>query len=725
MANTIYAGSVASPAATWGPDRIKTINAYLSSAIIGDRLNVDTFSPVLGNGIVIVVGGFIPDEETEPLLTAGGETFQTAEDVDVDPSTLSPGTPLFWYVDGALHGKYYVSSVKRTAKAEWAIEATSAIGLLQKIDHNGGIYEGDTAGSIIADIIGGAFPYTVDSTAAAVPVWGWLPIAKARDNLHKLLTALGINVTKDVNGDPVFRFITAGAATAVPDDRIFLGGSVADAEAPSRVEVTEHQYLPVEDEIELYSGTAGNQLRVTFPEPVHDLQAGGFTVHSSGANFAVISGAGSLRGKKFRHDTTIRSMANHGGSGGTVAMNASNTVVSVVNGYRVLQRLFAYYTAAKTIAADLKVAGELPNTRVSFTDAFGDPQTAWIKTMRLRASTFVRAQTELVAGYNPIHYGNIYQRALRYTGDGSTTLPPDDFHLLVVLIGGGDGGSGGYDGEDGAGSGEMLNGADGSTERWYYNGGLDRGGAGGLPGQPGASGKILAFEIDVPADTEISWSVGEGGTGGSRNGGAGTAGSDTWIEINGVRYSSADGSTAANGVRDVLNGTMYGLPGKAGVPGGDGGYTSLENRWGWRGTGADGGDVPPAVGGAGGAGAESAKLWGYATAAGGGGGGAAYMASGSVGTAGTVTMTSSSSNTIVGGNGGNGVPAALPPASGYGGGGSGGNGGGGGGNAGGGSFRRDISQALYTLAPGSKGTGGTGSKGADGGDGIVLIFLQN
>lgn len=727
MGSVIYAGSVASPTATWGPDRIKSINAYLSSAIIGDKLNIDTFSPVLGSGIVVVVGGFIPADETEPLLTADGQEFRTAEDVDVSPSTLTPGTPLLWYVDGALQGKYYISSVTRTAAAEWAIEATSAIGLLQKVDHNGGIYEGDTAGSIISDIVGGAFPYTVDSDAAAVPVWGWLPIAKARDNLHKLLTALGINVTKDANGDPVFKFITAGAVVTIPDDRIFLGGRVADAEVPSRVEVTEHQYLPVDDDIELYSGTAGNQLRVTFPEPVHDLQAGGFTVHSSGANFAVISGAGSLRGKKYRHDTTVRSMTNSGGSGGTVAMNASNTVVSVINGYRVLQRLYAYYTAAKTISADLKAAGELPNTRISFTDAFGDPQTAWIKTMNIRASSFIRAQTELVAGYTPRHHGNIYQRAYRLDGAGvlDPPLPPNDFHLLVILIGGGDGGSGGYDGEDGAGSGEMLNGTDDNTERWYYNGGLDHGGAGGLPGKPGAAGKVLAFEIDVPPYTEISWAAGLGGTGGSKNGGAGTAGTATWVKINGVIYDTLNGSTAANGVRDVLNGTMYGLPGKPGVRGGDGGYTGLVNRWGWYGDGADGGDALPAVGGAGGAGADGAKLWGSATAAGGGGGGAAYGNSGGAGTAGSISLNSQGNNTVIGGSGGNGADAELPPASGYGGGGSGGNGGGGGGNAGGGSFQGNPTYTSHTLTPGSKGVGGTGSRGADGGDGIVLIFLQN
>ena len=65
---------------------------------------------------------------------------------------------------------------------------------------------------MLADIVGGAFPYTVDTQIASIKIYGALPVDNRRNNLKRLLTATG--VVLQTNADGSVRF--TGPDTASP-----------------------------------------------------------------------------------------------------------------------------------------------------------------------------------------------------------------------------------------------------------------------------------------------------------------------------------------------------------------------------------------------------------------------------------------------------------------------------------------------------------------------------
>lgn len=80
-----------------------------------------------------------------------------------------------------------------------------------------------------------------------------------------------------------------GVASTVTMDRMYSGGSVPYESPISAVSVTEHQYIQGTEETTLYDGTAQEGQLVTFDEPMHSLKATGFSILSSGANWARLS----------------------------------------------------------------------------------------------------------------------------------------------------------------------------------------------------------------------------------------------------------------------------------------------------------------------------------------------------------------------------------------------------------------------------------------------------
>ena len=66
----------------------------------------------------------------------------------------------------------------------------------------------------------------------------------------------------------------------------------------------EHQYIKGTEEVTLFEGVAEEGDIIQFEEPAYGLEASGFSVQSSGANYAVLSaGTGTLTGKKYVHMT--------------------------------------------------------------------------------------------------------------------------------------------------------------------------------------------------------------------------------------------------------------------------------------------------------------------------------------------------------------------------------------------------------------------------------------
>lgn len=620
-----------------------------------------------------------------PLNSASLEIDTFSFDVQSDDTSLTEfirNTPLTFYHDGNQMGIFYVQTISRTSINTYHFTCTSTVGLLDETYHDGGIYTGETVREVCTDICSPLTCY-VKSNIANIKLYGWLPIATRRENLAQVLFAVGATLKVDYNGAIRIEGLWDGQSSEITASEMYAGGSVEYATPVTEVIVTEHAYSQSTTEVtELFNGTTSAGDKITFDDPCYDLEAAGFEITESGANYAIVTaGSGVLNGKKYTHvtrqiitPTNTRSRSLVEQSDNTVKVENA-TLVSLVNANAVAERLAEYYSHNERINNKIAIKRETPGDVVQISHPYGGEVTGCIESADVTVSGRLAAQESVLVGYKPqdVAEQEYYDTVEVLTEDGTWTVPENVTSVRIVLIGGGQGGSCGNKGEDGDKEGQN-----------------NAGGAGGLGGAGGAGGKIYIVNIQVAQGTTYAVVIGTGGTGGVYSDGnevAGSLGGDTTFD----NYTSADGSTSSTGYTDTTTGTFYANTGNKGVSGGAGGaggQVGVNHS-------EDGEDVETYKGG---------KAGGSLSTSGGGGGGAAMGNDGKDGTAERYRGH--------GGAGGNAtIIPEIPVTLGMGG--TGGAGGGGGGGC-----------ATGTRWLGYGGSGGTGSNGGNGAQGCVLIYYR-
>lgn len=702
--NRIILGSINAPLYTFSDAVDPKLNIVFSSSVdvVGAELSIDVLTPVVDYPYTADSGQLIAGPDFDGILSGDGylmATNKTFYDLRLTPY----GAPVQYERDGELLFKGYVKNIDRIGKSTYKINAISAIGILETQKHYGGVYRGVTFSALLAEIIDGAVDYTVDGEVAGIAVYGWLPYATKRANLHQLLFATGVSVRRNGAGDMDFRFLSNAEAKPVPESRIYINGSVDYSSPASQVRVTEHSYmaLAADETVVVYDNTDGSETAdhtfIAFRDaPLHNLTVTGtLTVNSSGVNWAIVTGTGVLSGQKYTHSTRILTKDAEAASGQTenVVTVSDATLVTVVNSENVAKRVLAYYSSKKTVTSSIVLDGERPGDLIAATDPFDEAISGFISRIDANVSSILKGDCRIITDYIPSQGGNNFTRALLYSGSGSidfAALVADKDNDLVqaVLIGGGHGGYHGGAGTAGEAGGDS---------------GYGSGGAGGAGGEPGEGGKVftVSFHASDLASATLAYACGSGG-GSDSDGGATTLGS----------WSSENGAVTIYGVANIFTGEVYATKGnETGQPGAAGGSRRGGTGYGesltYNGRTYEGG-AP---------GADSATYYGH-QGFGGSGGGAAVGAAGSAGTAGTAGENKGHGRSRAG-NGGAGATAAARTdvPSGYGVGGNGGHGGGGGGGGG-------TSVGSYASWPySSGGAGGAGGPGGAGSPGLLMILI--
>lgn len=721
----------------------------IANSMIADELSADeaTFEIYYKEPAKALANLFSKDDEK--LYSEDDRALLAFADQgeSLNPSAIPYGTPITYAHDGEIIGKFYTKTVRQTGTCRYTITAQSAMGLLITQEHNGGVYSvsaGDTIESIIDDIMSGLnIAYSVSQDIAGQYVAGWLPVASCRDNLQQLCFAFGISIMKDANGDLLFGFNMPDTPEAtLLDSQIYVGGSKEYIAPATKVTVYEHAFYEVltRSPIVVFDNTSetyATNLKVIFDNPVipSTLTAtGALTISARHANYAIVTGSGTLEAIEYTHtmkvleqDTGVTSEEDK------EIIYKDATLVNALNSEYCLLRAAEYYSHANEVNYDIVVQGERAGELVFYPDPFSDDlNSGLIKSLDIEISHTLKAAAKLTENWLPNFLGNNYTDFELITS-GATWTPETDGTVRIFLVSGGYGGYGGSKGE----SGEV--GHTGASGTSYASGSasLTAGGAGGPGGTGGAGGKVYAFDIFVTAGIPYTISIGTGGAGGASNGGAGDEGGATTITINGTTYSSALGATPTNGLLNSFNGDIYCQGGDTGLTGGAGGNGgTAESGEGGRGVSGES-IVYNGITYTGGTGAlgkrkrlhtesQYAGTWdvsGYE--GGGGGGGAGYGSNGSNGSQGD----GASANTLEGGDGGVGGASTLIPdittELGKGGTGGFGGGGGGGGGAASGSVSGSSGSGYGFINSGNywgARAGGNGSQGGIGGPGFIMIY---
>lgn len=706
-----------------------------TKAMCAETLSVNTLT-----FNVVAVGAGIPlydsnglrlyDSDEVPLFVQAGEG-------GIDLDSFTRGLPVEIYRGDDMYAKMYFDYAQMDTAGIYTIHLTSAAGILSTLQHMGGMYNNALWGDICADIMsatltasaGGintytsdyGWTYTVPDEIKNLPVNNRLQVDTRRNNLLQLLFPYGISLLNNLDGSLEFTYNERNIATGIPDENVGEGGGQKVPSTITKVSVTEHEYrqmagTPDEAIFEITLQDA-DHLQVIFTDAYYDLTATAlsgfsFVINESNCNYAVVTGRGTLTGKKYTHYTSVYSeLTGNTGADNEVAYE-NMTLVSMLNSANTLQRLVNYYKNAvmiqRNILMDSLICGDLVNITPPMSN---EKVSAWIQSLSPNFSSTLFGTAKLIANYTPGPFGPNISTFERITANQTWYRPANlDGPITVVLISGGQGGQGGQGGS----SGNPGNGTN-----------TGQNGAGGSVGAGGAGGKVYSFTIDNP-DASYEIVIGAGGTGGlggaggaaaapgasANPGSLGALGADGGETKFGT-YTSNSGNPGA-GFINPFTGEMFGTPGLPGVyAGGSNGDTIGEYTSGGRGNsqyyrfqdrnyGADGGQGGgPAYGASGGNGNNA---FCYATT---------HYESGKL----VVDRIDSTGGT--GGTGGDATIAATQTLTDYGAGGRGGNGAGGGG--GGGGF---LAYNSETSRPGYGGTGGTGGTGSSGNPGAVLIFYK-
>jgi len=669
----------------------------MNHAMVGETLTVDVLTVPVSAGGTPVLFLAAEQEDGDFFYTADGGIFCAADD---GPVEFVPGGEGLYYHEDELIGRYFLHELRRTGEFDYVMTFVSAIRILDQSIHPGGVYTGQTAGEMLADIMGGV-AYTVDADVAAVQVYGYLPYASRRRNLQMLLMAIGAAVRNAPDGTLRITSLAPEVVSVLGPNRVFFGGSVVDRNPATAVQVTEHNFIPSQETVTVYNKSTINTELIVFREPVHSLTITNGTILESGVNYCRFSGNGAvtITGKRYVHITRV---ITKGVITGTDADNVKsvtdNTLISPNNASQVAEKLYAYLTVPQSIRAEVLFGPERPGDVVKVVHPYTKKLVeACIRSMSIQMGlTELRAVCEFLIGYRPAGIIAGYQNHALLTGSGTWTVPEGVTRIRVILVGGGTGGTGGSAG---------ANGRTYTTTPVYS-------GAGGAGGNGGEGGAVFELDIEVTPGMQFVFACGAGGSGGpggqvnGMSGSIGNPGGDTTFG----NLSSSLGQRYAYGYYEPRTGLTLAPSGNAGVAGNSGSYFIIN---------PPGPEVgPPLVYNGvtyqnGQFGTRATRTSDGVWAWGGGGGGAAVGSNGGNGTNGYID----SNNYCRHGNGGTGGNAAAgPDATAYGGGGHGGHGGGGGGYAIG-----DLPTVTNDVA-GTPGNGGRGGTGGRGGDGCIVIY---
>ena len=479
-----------------------------------------------------------------------------------------------YFRSGSRVGVYYLQSVTRVGPKLYTLSALSAVGLLIVRPHRGGIYTGQTVAEVVAEICGD-IPVLIETVYRGIKLYGWLPIASARDSLVQVLFAIGAWLHTDENGTLRVQKLWDGTASIIGPGSVHAANiQVKYLDPVSAVAVTEHQYIAGTEDVTLFEGTAQQGDVIEFDEPAHTLAAEGFTVLKSGANYAVLSaGTGKLTGKSYVHNRRVVTRTVTEGAAENVEEIADATLVSLVNSSAVAQRMAAYYACREQLTVDVNPAAEHAGHVVSLWNEWDKQQTlACIASRETKISGLLKSRTSALVGFLPPQpeSSEYFDERVLLTGSGTWTVPEGVTTYTKVLIGGGQGGKHGGKGEDGKQ--RTASWSEGMYTRYnwsgYLPGAISKGGVGG---EGGVGGKVLVETVnDATPGESIAYSCGAAGAGATTDGAEGENGTATTMGGS----SSDSGSSSNIGYTDPVTGEVFAAKGDTGIAGGDSGGCS-------------------------------------------------------------------------------------------------------------------------------------------------------
>lgn len=327
--------------------RLKEIDYGKVTTFLGDELRsvsiIQEVNPISAE-LAINTADFTIDSKTDYIFD-----FQKRQ-------------PCYIYFNDKLRATAFVKSAKRTAKRMWSVSGEDYVGILDTTQFSGGLYEGKNACELIDEIMKLArVPYNIEESFNNATVTGYIPYTTCREALKLICFAIGaVADTSNSSAVDIYK-LESSVSQTIPLSRILQGQTVSTDTRVSTITVKSHAYAKSSESTTAYDSSnnaIGDNILVTFNEPLHSLSITNGEIVESGTNYARINAKENcvLTGKKYYHITAAYSVDNPNITASDVANEVtveSATLVSSDNVLSVLQRVYDWAIKETTVSAKI------------------------------------------------------------------------------------------------------------------------------------------------------------------------------------------------------------------------------------------------------------------------------------------------------------------------------------------------------------------------------------
>lgn len=212
------------------------------------------------------------------------------------------------------YGTFFLEEPTSEDDDTTTLKCVDFLGVIDKTEFLGGIYENKNAGELFDEIMVSAEveegEYEVEEELRAKSITGWIPICTHREAVHQWAFAVGA-VVDCARAKKIKAYTpkTEVYGTLTHEDK-FIGHKVVLRPLVTGVKTIAHKYTVDATSSVAYEGTlpVGDNL-VTFSSPYTGISVSGGTMIKSGANYAVVRmtavGTVKISGKRYIDSTSV------------------------------------------------------------------------------------------------------------------------------------------------------------------------------------------------------------------------------------------------------------------------------------------------------------------------------------------------------------------------------------------------------------------------------------
>lgn len=308
-------------------------------------------------------------------------------------------------------GTFYIDSWQSKNDNKMEFKGIDLVGLLDRIEFDGGMYENVTAETLIGQIMTSAGItseyYLIHDDIKNILLNGYIPVCTHREALQQVLFTIGAIAncarTDIIN---IERVQENGQPNPISRGNVFKGTKeIEQGEIITGVLIQAHNYTQGAENKKLFEGELPTGThKILFSNPSFNMTCNGATIQSSNANYVVIkvttAGNVIVNGYEYidnKQDILVANENLNGNEKSNVLKIDSVNLINSLNAQTIAQRIIDYYNGKFTTKFKFIIDDEKAGDNVIVDENYGNTLNGYITELDIDLTGGYVAKSEIVA----------------------------------------------------------------------------------------------------------------------------------------------------------------------------------------------------------------------------------------------------------------------------------------------------------------------------------------